>query len=287
MQERAAAVDVGALLELVTLDSIVVVADEDRSIVWVSDSVADVLGWTPDEFRLVCTHLIHPEDQPLAEAMSSLIRSEPGAHHGGEGRHLAADGSWRWLRITAHNDVDESGTVVTVFRDVTAEHDLLDRLARAEVDALTGLETRARGEAERHARLTSGEHRVATLFCDVDGFKAVNDRLGHAIGDDVLVEVARRARSAMRPGDLLVRWGGDELLAVADVRDEVEAIALAEAVRDAVHRDEPGLAPYRPLSVSVGIALGGLGDQPDELVARADRAMYTAKRTGAGVSTSG
>jgi diguanylate cyclase (GGDEF)-like protein/PAS domain S-box-containing protein len=286
MQERAAAVDLGALLELVTLDSIVVVADDERRIVWVSDSVADVLGWTTDEFRLVCTHLIHPDDQPIAEAMSSLIRSESGPHHGGEGRHLAADGSWRWLRITAHNDLAESGTVVTVFRDVTAEHELLDRLARAEVDALTGLETRARGEAELQARLASGERRVAALFCDIDGFKAVNDRLGHAIGDDVLVEVARRARGALRPGDLLVRWGGDELLAIADVGDEGEAIAIAQALRAAVHRDEPGHGPYRPLSVSVGIAIGGLGDEPDQLVARADRAMYAAKRTGAGVSTS-
>jgi diguanylate cyclase (GGDEF)-like protein/PAS domain S-box-containing protein len=283
VRERVTGVELDALLQLVSLDAIVVAADHQRHILWVSDSVTDILGWTPDEFMLVCTHLIHPDDQPIAEAMSSLIRSEPGVHHGGEGRHLAADGTWKWLRITACNDLEANGVVVTVFRDVTAEHDLVDRLERAEVDTLTGLETRARGAAELAERLGSGEHRVAALFCDIDGFKAVNDRLGHGVGDEVLVEVAHRVQSALRPDDVLVRWGGDELLAIADVADIDEAVALAGRIRAEVDRDPPGSGTYRPLSVSIGIAMGALGEDVDDVVTRADRAMYAAKRTGIGV----
>ncbi len=152
------------------------------------------------------------------------------------------------------------------------------------VDSLTGLPTRLYFEGRLHrAASTCNERstRLAVLFIDLDGFKPVNDTFGHSSGDRVLEQVGRRLRALARGTGVAARIGGDEFLLLAvgpDSRDEVAQ--LAQRVIDALSR------PYRvdgrevSISCSVGIALYPAKCQPDKLIARADAAMYAAKRTG-------
>jgi two-component system, cell cycle response regulator len=167
-------------------------------------------------------------------------------------------------------------------------HDaLLDanrRLARqALTDDLTGLANRRHGgrQLEREVALCVRHGRLLALVrVDVDHFKAINDSHGHQAGDEVLVEVARRLSEAVRGGDELARWGGDEFVAILPGTDKAGALRAAERLRAAVAA-APVQAAGRelPVTVSVGWAHWA-GDTPDDLLARADRALYRAKDDG-------
>lgn len=122
---------------------------------------------------------------------------------------------------------------------------------------------------------------VALLFVDLDGFKDVNDGFGHETGDLLLVAVAERLCVAVRPSDTVARLGGDEFIVLCDrLEDAGEATAVAERVLAALR--EPFVLPVgeAALTASIGIALASDDEAPDELVGRADHAMYAAKRRG-------
>jgi diguanylate cyclase (GGDEF)-like protein len=156
----------------------------------------------------------------------------------------------------------------------------------AEHDALTGLPNRAQLESELAralARAARHRHRLAALFIDLDGFKQVNDRQGHACGDGLLRKVGSRMRETLRGEDLLARWGGDEFVVLVEsprhaADAAAAAMALLGAVKDAA-LDTDAHAPR--VTASIGIAL-----YPDhaadaaQLLGVADAAMYGAKRAG-------
>jgi diguanylate cyclase (GGDEF)-like protein len=155
---------------------------------------------------------------------------------------------------------------------------------RALHDALTGLPNRVLF-FDRATYVLDQSHRdgsvVAVFFLDLDGFKAVNDRLGHAAGDDLLRGVANRLLAWVRPGDIVSRFGGDEFAAlVRDVGVTDVAVRIAERLADAVN--EPMTLKGEPIVVtpSIGIALAGQSEKPEQLIERADHAMYAAKRAG-------
>ncbi|MDP9817685.1 GGDEF domain-containing protein [Spirilliplanes yamanashiensis] len=150
-------------------------------------------------------------------------------------------------------------------------------------DALTGLPNRA----ELLTRLTealdreraSGRPAVVLLFCDLNGFKAVNDRLGHVAGDRLLTEVGARIRTGLRAGDTLARYGGDEFLVLCEESAQQQAVArLSEHIDAAL--TEPFLLAGEPVRISASVgAMVSSGDaDPDELITRADQAMYRAKQ---------
>ncbi|WP_324275284.1 GGDEF domain-containing protein [Blastococcus brunescens] len=147
---------------------------------------------------------------------------------------------------------------------------------QAQTDLLTGIANRGALFDELRARLADGDG-CALLFCDLDQFKIVNDRYGHAVGDALLAETARRMAELGGPGDLVARFGGDEFVILSQGRSQHELAALADRVDEAVRR--PWTGPRGPLSVgvSIGIAVASPGDDADELIGRADRAMYGAK----------
>ena len=158
-----------------------------------------------------------------------------------------------------------------------------DRHARAALaDELTGLANR-RGyslhlQGLRRRRV---QHPVAALLVDIDDFKAVNDNHGHAVGDEVLARVAHTLASGIRSGDLVARLGGDEFVALLD---DLDADAAYRRAADLLQRlaAEPwgALAPGLDLAVSIGVAGGEPGDDPEQLVRRADTALYAAKARG-------
>ncbi|MCC6830767.1 MAG: EAL domain-containing protein [Thermoleophilia bacterium] len=149
-------------------------------------------------------------------------------------------------------------------------------------DELTGLPNRTRFQDRLATALaTPGPSRVAVLFCDLDEFKSVNDELGHAAGDQLLTVVAQRFRAALRPADMLARFGGDEFVVVCTgigAADDTEVVAtrLQAALADpiAIGTSEAFV------TVSIGIALDGPDATPESMVRDADAAMYRAKELG-------
>jgi diguanylate cyclase (GGDEF)-like protein len=152
---------------------------------------------------------------------------------------------------------------------------------RAHHDTLTGLPNRAAFH-DRGIEMVGGHTEVAVMLLDLDGFKPVNDRYGHAAGDEVLVAVGERLTGAVRPGDLVARLGGDEFaLVLAEPADQDAAREVAGRILRAL--DEPIRVLEGDL-VSVGGSIGlatGTGDL-DDLLRRADMAMYAAKAAGKG-----
>jgi diguanylate cyclase (GGDEF)-like protein len=120
------------------------------------------------------------------------------------------------------------------------------------------------------------------LFIDLDHFKSVNDRFGHACGDECLREVSTALRSVLSEADMFGRYGGEEFIAVLPGRDGAEARAVGERMRTAVENCEVRHEGQRVrLTVSIGIATRQRGeDEPAAAIARADKALYAAKRQG-------
>lgn len=149
-------------------------------------------------------------------------------------------------------------------------------LERAETDQLTGLLNSA-AVKERMDRMIkeSPQGSLAAVFGDLDGFKSLNDRLGHRTGDAVLVAVADGLRSGAGEDAVIGRIGGDEFVAVRMVRDPSDAMNLMTRCRSAVHES---LAEFPGVGISLGVAMSEFGDDAVDLLHRADVDMYTEKR---------
>lgn len=204
-----------------------------------------------------------------------------------------ADGRLVTLRVATQPVRDEHGrlcAVVTGFADITAERALqrAERESAARLawlayhDPLTGLPNRAmfldRLASALDDRRPSG--RLALLYIDLDNFKPVNDTMGHAAGDELLVAVAERLRDAVRSSDLVARLGGDEFVVLADrLRGPADAEVLAQRIADAL--EPPVLLAGVPVQVSasIGIAIDD-GHTPDTLISDADTALYRVKHGG-------
>ncbi|AFY32676.1 diguanylate cyclase domain-containing protein [Calothrix sp. PCC 7507] len=185
---------------------------------------------------------------------------------------------------------DADGSIsgaVLVFQDITQRKQTEAELLRhACYDTLTGLPNRVlfldrlRQTIERSKR--RNDYRYAVLFLDLDGFKGINDRFGHGIGDDFLVAIARRLELSLRSGDTVARFGGDEFaLLLEDIKDVTDATNVAKRIQETLglplnlngHQVFP--------TASIGIALSGRDyEEPQNLLRDADIAMYRAKRQG-------
>jgi diguanylate cyclase (GGDEF)-like protein/PAS domain S-box-containing protein len=198
-------------------------------------------------------------------------------------------GGRRCLQTTyvPHFDLDGAVTGVYVLtHDITELKDTQQRLdALARIDALTGLANRRALEE----RLVSGMARtrrtgvpMAVLYLDIDHFKGINDSIGHAGGDAVLVEFARRLRRAVRETDVVARYAGDEFVVALDgVADESEACTVAGKIAATIRPEFDVVGRFLSVTTSIGVALfpGGLHDA-STLLSRADRALYAAKSNG-------
>jgi diguanylate cyclase (GGDEF)-like protein/PAS domain S-box-containing protein len=202
-----------------------------------------------------------------------------------------ADGHRKPVRVRTSPVRDGTGRIiggVEVFSDETVSTRVEADAARARRDALTdeltGLPNRRLFNAALAGRLenlTRYGWRFGLLIADLDHFKAINDEFGHAFGDAALVGVAATLRGAVRAGDVLARWGGEEFSVLVESSDEATLADAAERLRilvaqSEVHRD--GIS--RTLHVSVGGALARLDDSAETLFARADAALYRAKTSG-------
>ncbi|NHC13206.1 putative bifunctional diguanylate cyclase/phosphodiesterase [Motilibacter deserti] len=274
---------------------VTVLLDADGRITYASPSVRSIHGVDPADllgvaFGDALAETVHPEDRDRAVAALRAAFEHGTATTTLHVRAVDGDGGWRemeWAVADHRADAVLGGVVVTA-RDVT-ERRRLERALREQAlhDQLTGLANRALlGERMQHAR---GEGRaVAVLYCDVDGFKPVNDRFGHEHGDRALRETARRLVLAAGPGATVARLGGDEFAVLLPDADEEEGLRVGRRLVEqmALPVELAGAGVAR-LGVSVGLATGPaplsarpvLPEEEDLLVA-ADIAMYAAKSAG-------
>jgi diguanylate cyclase (GGDEF)-like protein/PAS domain S-box-containing protein len=192
----------------------------------------------------------------------------------------------RWMRTSYVPDLDDDGQVQGVYTVTIDVHELTEaqqRLAlRAERDALTdALSRRTMMERLDAAAASSATQPVALFFIDLDGFKALNDAHGHAAGDALLVALAEALQGAVRAGDSVGRFGGDEFLVLAGVRDADGALTMAEHLLQAVRGCASQCLGAASVSASIGYALAPHdASQPLRLLQLADSAMYAAKHAG-------
>jgi diguanylate cyclase (GGDEF)-like protein len=167
-----------------------------------------------------------------------------------------------------------------------ADQERIDELARqAFHDPLTDLPNRALfADRLEHAlaRLNRRDQVIAVLLLDLDGFKEVNDSLGHDAGDQLLIAVSQRLRACLRPADSIARLGGDEFtILLEEITSLREATLVAERIEDSLRTPFVLDGHEVKVTTSIGIALNSGGDiEPDDLVRNADTAMYEAKRAG-------
>ena len=237
---------------------------------------------------------VHPEDAETALDVLTFAAAESRTSAGPsvrqrEVRMRTEDGRMVWVLMSAaavRGTSPADAEIVAQFEDFTARRAAEEALSdQAMRDAVTGLPNRR----ALHERMDSALQRlrrhpgmVTVMFCDLDHFKDINDSLGHAVGDQLLVEVAGRLRSALRPEDTIARLGGDEFVALGEgITDESAAMLMAMRLQDRLsipwlHAQQA----YRP-TMSVGIAMTTDAEvSVDELLRRADLAMYRAKEGG-------
>jgi diguanylate cyclase (GGDEF)-like protein/PAS domain S-box-containing protein len=276
---------------------VIMIVDPDGTIRYASPSMATVFGHAPA--RLVganLTHLLHPEDfhagtRFLDELANTRLRTggtSPGVLKC-ESRLRNAAGDWMTVDNVGTNLLQEPviGGLVLNTRDVTEQSVIKQQyMHQAFHDPLTDLANRSLflyqvGHAlARHSRHS---HPVTVLFLDLDNFKTVNDSLGHAEGDRLLVEAARRLAGCVRASDLIARLGGDEFaVLVEDAESVEEVLVVATRIGEALSRPFMLAGKEVFVNASIGIARSVRGEGSDELVRNADVAMYVAKTRGKG-----
>jgi diguanylate cyclase (GGDEF)-like protein/PAS domain S-box-containing protein len=271
-----------------------------RSLVTSSTDLVLVLGTEGCRYvsRSVTRMVDRGEAELLGSGFEALLHSEDRAAvrsasvHGGPPeimfRVLNTAGEWR--RLEAHvTDLRQErwvrGVVLNA-RDVTERIKLEEQLThQAFHDNLTGLPNRAlfRDRLDQAlARAKRSGELIAVLLIDLDGFKQVNDSLGHDAGDQLLSEVARRFKQVVRESDTVARFGGDEFALLLECVTEREVVALAQRLLDGVSGTVAIAGREVSLGASIGIVLDPGSGHSEELVRDADVAMYAAKDAGRG-----
>jgi diguanylate cyclase (GGDEF)-like protein/PAS domain S-box-containing protein len=271
---------------------------------WEWDVQTDEISWSDEVYRIYglapqsvvpsfqrFMEVVHPDDRRLIEGVidGALNAQRP---YDLEHRISRPDGEVRWVHRRAEVVRGEGGEplrMVGTVHDITERKALEERLEhQAFHDLLTDLPNRRLfverlGQALRRTK-RRGKRRVAVLFMDIDDFKTINDSLGHEAGDVLLVVVAERLRSCLRPEDTLARFGGDEfVILIEDVESPEDAVRVTERIVESFR--EPFVTEGRELFLrtSIGVALGtARQNSAEDLLRDADTAMYEAKEAGLG-----
>lgn len=261
-------------------------------IVYANASLSEQTGYAPHELLGRSPRLFQGPGTDCS--VTSRFRDELRQWHNCQMEVLnySRDGQPIWIDLKVAPLADADGTYshwVSVQRDVSdrkaGEQQLLEQ---AVSDPLTGLPNR-RGLLELLERaLLRQPHHIALIFCDLDQFKEVNDRFGHAVGDLLLQEITRRMQAVLHPQDTMARLGGDEFVVlIEDLRAQADALGRAEELRSCLAEPWYHKADELYLSISMGVAFSSSTDgacpgglSPEELLRQADLTMYEVKNRG-------
>ena len=260
------------------------IEDIDGHYLQVNPELCAMVGYTAEQLLTMrYQDICHPDDIETPEYLAAL---EDGSERSlvRECRYFRRDGTQIWVRVhVGVIKVDGAAEFyIAQIEDITAQKDAEDRLlSQARHDALTGLPNRE-ALADRMAAAIEAGYRPALLFVDLDRFKLVNDSLGHAAGDRVLISTAERLRRAVREEDAVARIGGDEFVVLAlSAPTRSGAAQLAERLHGEMSRPFEVDGRSIILSVSIGVAFAGHDvASADELLRAADLAMYRGKTAG-------
>lgn len=260
------------------------------TILQVNRALAAMMGTTEDRLRgSLLADLLDPEaarERRMVEAL--LEAADPEGRASGPALE-GATAEWIAISVSVPGDPSTATSAIAQVEDVTARRGVEQHLTKLAMhDPLTGLANRTQfaeslGRAlERHAH---GGGAPGLLYIDLDGFKRVNDRHGHAIGDQLLRGVADRLRAIVRPSDTVARLGGDEFTVLCyELAGEMEARGIAERVAAGLTEPFDFSGTIVTVGASIGIAIARPGDTPEALLHGADEAMYRVKRNGSGIA---
>jgi diguanylate cyclase (GGDEF)-like protein/PAS domain S-box-containing protein len=256
-------------------------ANMDGYFVELNDAWTQQLGYSLEELRATpFVERVHPEDRERTEAEAAAL-FEGGETLSFENRYRARDGSWHWLRWSSQLSPDESliyarATDVTELKRIEDEREELLGKVRdmATHDSLTGLPNRRALEEQlprELARARRSDSPLCVAIIDIDHFKSYNDTHGHLAGDEVLRQCARAWDGALRGEDTIVRFGGEEFLVLLPDTAPDEATEVVERLRQRTPMGQ---------SCSAGLASWDFVESDDDLLGRADAALYLAKAGG-------
>ena len=272
----------------------------------VNDRLLNLLGYQPGTIDLtseVFSSFVHPDDlDGWNWAVSSNLKDSSHPLHW-EVRVKHGKGGWYWMlysgTVVARDANGRALRMAGIGYDINAQKDLEEKLRQsARTDTLTHLPNRAELLNRIHTSIQRAKQQpsycFAVLFMDFDRFKQVNDTLGHAVGDELLRQIAQRLNDSLRPGDAFVqtsdfnqmaaRIGGDEFVVLLDnIRGDLDAQVVASRLLE-VLAEPYHIGPHRVSSTaSIGIVTTPhMSDDPDSVLRDADIAMYEAKRHGRG-----
>ena len=251
-----------------------------------SDESYHLFGMEPQKLNVtyeVFLAMVHPDDRKAVQEARNIAVKER-YPYSIDYRVIRANGSECIIHDQAEVIFDKTGRpirMVGTIQDITQRKKMEEILTnQAEQDSLTQLYNRRYFKhriKDEIARAKRNREVIAILLCDLDGFKAINDTLGHQAGDEILIEVAKVLLDSVRAADLVFRWGGDEFVVVLPDSDHIGPIIVAERIRKGIcHLRKKG---FSGLDISIGAALyPEHGTQSDELIRLADRALYIAKK---------
>jgi diguanylate cyclase (GGDEF)-like protein/PAS domain S-box-containing protein len=275
------------------MSDVVVWIGSDGAYRWVSPSLTDALGWQPQDWvGLAVVDHTHPDDTErfmarLQAMMAGTLPLDRGVWVD-RFRMCDSDGVYHWVetrsRLYVNEEESREGAVATLHVIDSILDNELELERRARFDDLTG----ALKREETLSRLTgisrglrSPSTECGVLFIDVDDLKKVNDVHGHLAGDALLATLSARFAATVRAGDSVARIGGDEFLVILDgLHGLDEAVMVAEKIRNRAIEPVPFSDAALLTSVSIGVTLVRAGEAVDDIIDRADKAMYTAKHAG-------
>jgi diguanylate cyclase (GGDEF)-like protein/PAS domain S-box-containing protein len=287
--ERALAASEARLRAMFTQAAVGIgIGDLEGNITEANPALLRMFGYTLEELTsLNVRSMVHPGDAAsIRKVYEELVRGERD-HFRMEKRFHRSDGEEIWTHLTVSLVRDETGAPayqVAVVEDVSERRRLQARLEyQAYHDPLTGLPNRAM-VSDRLARVfaePTADRRVGLCYLDLDGFKVINDSLGHDVGDQLLIAVASRLTSCCGPEQLVARMGGDEFVIIVEDSTQEDVIALADEVLAKVARPIPIDDHKLTVTASIGIVERPVADTNHaDLIRAVDITLYRAKARG-------
>jgi diguanylate cyclase (GGDEF)-like protein/PAS domain S-box-containing protein len=276
----------------------VYVVDRDRRIIYWNPAAERITGHAADQVvgRLCHENLLQ---HVTADGQQLCLHGCPLAATLNDGQFREADVYLRHadghrvpVRVRAVPLFDGGQTphaTAEVFSDISAKQQMRDQIEKlrelAYVDPLTRLPNRRYGQAMLQSKITEVERfgwSMGLMMMDVDHFKQINDTHGHDVGDRVLSVIGQTIKQAVRPCDIVARWGGEEFMGIFPELDATTLATLARRINMLVRRTTvslQGLGPLEP-TISIGATLLGASDKPQQAIKRADALLYQAKANG-------